>query len=161
RSGYLDESSDEARSCFVIVFVMDSSQSLARGAAPSLAVRFASRVVKTRHPGGCRHRPLRPSDPGRVSRQVRGWDAPGVMVGTDKEAWKSWDDAKKSALVAQIVSGKLSVKAACQRHDLSADTIQDWVRVFRRTTLRALDEHLRQTFLIQGADAASLSTAEY
>jgi uncharacterized protein DUF4388 len=97
----------------------------------------------------------------RVGRQEGGWDAPGVMVGTDKEAWKSWDDAKKSALVAQIVSGKLSVKAACQRHQLSADTIQDWVRVFRRTTLRALDEHLRQTFLIQGADAASLSTAEY
>jgi uncharacterized protein DUF4388/transposase len=84
-----------------------------------------------------------------------------VIVGTDKEAWKFWDDARKSALVAQIVSGKLSVKAACQRHDVSADTIQDWVRVFRRTTLRALDEHLRQTFLIQGADAASLSTAEY
>jgi uncharacterized protein DUF4388/transposase len=84
-----------------------------------------------------------------------------VIVGTDKESWKSWDDAKKSALVAQIVSGKLSVKAACQRHDLSAETIQDWVRVFRRTTLRALDEHLRQTFLLQGADAASLSTAEY
>jgi hypothetical protein len=74
---------------------------------------------------------------------------------------KAWDDAKKSALVAQIVSGKLSVKAACERHDLSPETIQDWVRVFRRTTLQAFDEHLRQTFLIQGADAAALGTAEY
>jgi hypothetical protein len=84
-----------------------------------------------------------------------------VVVGTDKESHKSWDDARKSALVAQIVSGKLSVKSACERHDLSAETIQDWVRVFRRTTLQALDEHLRQTFLIQGADAASLDSAEY
>jgi hypothetical protein len=79
----------------------------------------------------------------------------------DKESSKGWDDAKKSALVAQIVSGKLSVKSACERHDLSPETIQDWVRVFRRTTLQAFDEHLRQTFLIQGADAAALGTAEY
>jgi hypothetical protein len=79
----------------------------------------------------------------------------------EKDSSKSWDDAKKSALVAQIVSGKLSVKAACERHDLSPETIQDWVRVFRRTTLQAFDEHLRQTFLIQGADAAALGTAEY
>lgn len=79
----------------------------------------------------------------------------------DKESSKAWDDAKKSALVAQIVSGKLSVKSACERHDLSPETIQDWVRVFRRTTLQAFDEHLRQTFLIQGADAAALGTAEY
>ena len=79
----------------------------------------------------------------------------------EKESSKAWDDAKKSALVAQIVSGKLSVKSACDRHDLSPETIQDWVRVFRRTTLQAFDEHLRQTFLIQGADAAALGTAEY
>jgi hypothetical protein len=79
----------------------------------------------------------------------------------DKDSNKSWDDAKKSALVAQIVSGKLSVRSACERHDLSAETIQDWVRVFRRTTLQAFDEHLRQTFLIQGADAAALGSAEY
>lgn len=79
----------------------------------------------------------------------------------EKESSKAWDDAKKSALVAQIVSGKLSVKSACERHDLSPETIQDWVRVFRRTTLQAFDEHLRQTFLIQGADAAALGTAEY
>jgi hypothetical protein len=79
----------------------------------------------------------------------------------DKDSNKAWDDAKKSALVAQIVSGKLSVKSACERHDLSAETIQDWVRVFRRTTLQAFDEHLRQTFLIQGADAAALGSAEY
>jgi hypothetical protein len=79
----------------------------------------------------------------------------------DKETCKSWDDAKKSALVAQIVSGKLSVKAACERHDLSPESIQEWVRVFRRTTLQAFDEHLRQMFLIQGADAAALGTAEY
>src|SRR5690349_17166291 len=101
-----------------------------------------------------------PSVPMRRGRlRVLGY--PGVVVGTDKESHKSWDDARKSALVAQIVSGKLSVKSACERHDLSAETIQDWVRVFRRTTLQALDEHLRQTFLIQGADAASLDSAEY
>src|SRR5688572_2896300 len=79
----------------------------------------------------------------------------------DKESSKAWDDAKKSALVAQIVSGKLGVKSACERHDLSPEAIQGWVRVFRRTTVQAFDEHLRQTFLIQGADAASLGTAEY
>jgi hypothetical protein len=83
------------------------------------------------------------------------------VVATNEESDRSWDDAGKSALVAQIVSGKLSVKAACQRHELSAETIQDWVRVFRRTTLQALDEHLRQTFLIQGVDAALLGSAEY
>jgi hypothetical protein len=79
----------------------------------------------------------------------------------EEDSNKTWDDAKKSALVAQIVSGKLSVKSACERHELSPETIQDWVRVFRRTTLQAFDEHLRQTFLIQGADAAALGTAEY
>lgn len=84
-----------------------------------------------------------------------------MVVGMDNESCKSWDDAKKSALVAQIVSGKLSVKSACERHDLSAETIQDWVRVFRRTTLQAFDEHLRQAFLSQGADGAALGTAEY
>ena len=85
----------------------------------------------------------------------------GAAVGTNDNFGQTWDDARKSALVAQIVSGKLSVKAACERHELSPETIQDWVRVFRRTTLQALDEHLRQTFLIQGADAASLGSAEY
>jgi len=83
------------------------------------------------------------------------------VVETNEESGKSWDDARKSALVAQIVSGKLSVKSACERHELSAETIQDWVRVFRRTTLQALDDHLRQTFLIQGVDAALLGSAEY
>lgn len=89
------------------------------------------------------------------------WDNPGCEVETNDESSKSWDDARKSALVAQIVSGKLSVRAACERHELSAEAIQDWVRVFRRTTLQALDEHLRQTFLIQGLDAALLGSAEY
>lgn len=84
----------------------------------------------------------------------------GVAVGQN-DFGQTWDDARKSALVAQIVSGKLSVKDACARNGLSPETIQDWVRVFRRTTLQALDEHLRQTFLIQGADAASLGSAEY
>jgi uncharacterized protein DUF4388/transposase len=84
----------------------------------------------------------------------------GVAVGQN-DFGQSWDDARKSALVAQIVSGKLSVKDACERHGLSPETIQNWVRVFRRTTLQALDDHLRQTFLIQGADAASLGSAEY
>jgi hypothetical protein len=83
-----------------------------------------------------------------------------VAVGQN-DFGQTWDDARKSTLVAQIVSGKLSVKEACERHGLSPETIQDWVRVFRRTTLQALDEHLRQTFLIQGADAASLGSAEY
>jgi hypothetical protein len=83
-----------------------------------------------------------------------------VAVG-QKDFGQTWDDARKSGLVAQIVSGKLSVKDACARHGLSSETIQDWVRVFRRTTLQALDDHLRQTFLIQGADAASLGSAEY
>jgi Domain of unknown function (DUF4388)/Transposase len=84
-----------------------------------------------------------------------------VVARMEKDSCKSWDDAKKSALVAQIVSGKLSVKSACERHHLSSETIQDWVRVFRRTTLQAFDEHLRQTFLLQGADAAALGSAEY
>ena len=84
----------------------------------------------------------------------------GVAVGQN-DFGQTWDDARKSALVAQIVSGKLSVKDACARHGLSPEAIQDWVRVFRRTTLQALDDHLRQTFLIQGADAASLGSAEY
>jgi Domain of unknown function (DUF4388)/Transposase len=97
-----------------------------------------------------------------LTEAVSGGDVvPNVAARMDKDTRKSWDDAKKSALVAQIVSGKLSVKTACERGDLSPETIQDWVRVFRRTTLQALDEHLRQTFLIQGADAAALGSAEY
>lgn len=74
---------------------------------------------------------------------------------------KSWDEPAQAALIAQIVSGGLSLRAACERHGLSAETIRDWVPVYRQRALAALDETLHQTFASRGFGAERMSGAAY
>jgi len=71
-----------------------------------------------------------------------------------------WDDAKKSELIRRIVDGKLGVAAACRRHGLAQGLLLDWLRAFRRSTLLALDERLKQRLLAQGVPGESLGGAE-
>jgi hypothetical protein len=74
---------------------------------------------------------------------------------------KSWDEASQAALVAQILNGESSLRGACERHGLSAETVRDWVPVYRQKTLQALDERLEQTFVVRGASAIRAGGAAY
>jgi transposase-like protein len=74
---------------------------------------------------------------------------------------KSWDEASQTALIAQILSGAMSLRTACERHGLSAETLRDWVPVYRQKTLQALDERLQQTFAVRGAGAMRAGGAAY
>jgi transposase-like protein len=81
-------------------------------------------------------------------------------VAQDKSR-QAWDEARQGALIAQILRGKLSLKAACERYDLSAESVRDWVPVYRQKTLEALDAQLQQTFLVQGVMAERTGSAAY
>ncbi len=72
-----------------------------------------------------------------------------------------WDDAKKAALFADIVSLKLSIDEAATQHGLRVDVIQEWLRQFRRSALVAFDERLKKTLIDQGANADALTAAEF
>jgi hypothetical protein len=72
-----------------------------------------------------------------------------------------WDDARKAALFADIVSLKLSIDEAAALHGLRVDVIQEWLRQFRRSALVAFDERLKKTLIDQGANADALTAAEF
>jgi len=72
----------------------------------------------------------------------------------------AWDEATKSELVRRIVDGKLGVAAACRRHGLAEGELLDWLRAFRRSTLVALDERLKQRLLAQGVPSQTFGGAE-
>jgi hypothetical protein len=74
---------------------------------------------------------------------------------------QDWDDARKSALFADIVSLKLSIEEAAALHGLRVDVIQEWLRLFRRSALLAFDERLKKTLINQGANADALTAAEF
>jgi transposase-like protein len=70
------------------------------------------------------------------------------------------DDAARSELIDQIVVGKLRVSAACARHGFSEEQVLDWLRSFRRATLAAFDEQLKQRLVAQGMPASAFGSAE-
>jgi hypothetical protein len=70
------------------------------------------------------------------------------------------DDAARSELIDQIVMGKLRVSAACARHGHGEEQVIDWLRSFRRATLAAFDEQLKQRLLAQGVPASAFGSAE-
>ncbi|HEU4581482.1 MAG TPA: DUF4388 domain-containing protein [Polyangiaceae bacterium] len=70
------------------------------------------------------------------------------------------DDAARSELIDQIVMGKLRVSAACARHGYSEEQVIDWLRSFRRATLAAFDEQLKQRLVAQGVPASAFGSAE-
>ncbi len=76
-------------------------------------------------------------------------------------ARQDWDDGRKAALVAQIVNAQLSIRDACERHGLSSEQVQEWLRLFRRSALLAFDERLTQTLVNQGANADDFSAAHF
>jgi uncharacterized protein DUF4388 len=84
-----------------------------------------------------------------------------VTSHTRQGSGHDWDDAKKAALFADIVSLKLSIDQAAALHGLRVDVIQEWLRQFRRSALVAFDERLKKTLIDQGANADALTAAEF
>jgi hypothetical protein len=71
-----------------------------------------------------------------------------------------WGESARSELIEQIVVGKLDVAAACFRHDVAEELLLDWLRAFRRDTVLAFDERLRQRLIGQGVRASAFGGAE-
>jgi hypothetical protein len=84
-----------------------------------------------------------------------------VTSETRQGSGHDWDDAKKAALFADVVSLKLSIDEAAALHGLRVDVIQEWLRQFRRSALVAFDERLKKTLIDQGANADALTAAEF
>jgi hypothetical protein len=84
-----------------------------------------------------------------------------VTPQTRQGSGHDWDDARKAALFADIVSLKLSIDEAAALHGLRVDVIQEWLRQFRRSALVAFDERLKKTLIDQGANADALTAAEF
>src|SRR4051812_24657716 len=70
------------------------------------------------------------------------------------------DDAARSELIDQVVMGKLRVSAACARYGFSEEQVLDGLRSFRRATLAAFDEQLKQRLVAQGMPASGFGSAE-
>lgn len=64
-------------------------------------------------------------------------------------------------MLNQIVVGKLSIPAACQRYALGEGTLVEWLRAFRRATVLAFDARLKQRLIAQGASASDFGAAEF
>jgi hypothetical protein len=84
-----------------------------------------------------------------------------VTSQTRQGSGHDWDDGRKAALFADIVSLKLSIDEAAALHGLRVDVIQEWLRLFRRSALVAFDERLKKTLIDQGANADALTAAEF
>jgi transposase-like protein len=69
-------------------------------------------------------------------------------------------DTLRSEIVARLLRGELGMHEACERYALTPEGIGDWVRDFRRSTLKAFDEHVRATLSRQGVDMAAFSATE-
>jgi hypothetical protein len=72
-----------------------------------------------------------------------------------------WNESQQATLIAQILSGELSLEAACRQHGLSTKLVRTWVPVYRHRTLQALDEKLQQRSLIESVNADRLGHAAY
>jgi transposase-like protein len=68
--------------------------------------------------------------------------------------------ALRSEIVARLLRGELGMREACERYGLTPECIGDWVRDFRRSTLKAFDEHVRATLSRQGVDMAGFAATE-
>jgi hypothetical protein len=70
-------------------------------------------------------------------------------------------DARARELVPQIVDGTLSVQAACERHHVRREDVQEGLGAFYRTARIAFDEQLRRNLIRQGATADALGGGEF
>jgi hypothetical protein len=71
-----------------------------------------------------------------------------------------WGESARSELIDQIVAGRLGLSAACSRHGVAEELLLDWLRAFRRATVLAFDERLRQRLIGQGVPACAFGGAE-
>lgn len=74
---------------------------------------------------------------------------------------REWDEPRKSALCARIVSGELTLDAACAENELTLSDVEDWLREFRRLALLEFDAELKGRLMSQGASAAAQSAAVF
>jgi len=72
-----------------------------------------------------------------------------------------WDESRQAALIVQILSGELSLGEACRLHALSVEAVRSWVPLYRHQTLRALDEKLLASLLIENVNQNGLGNAAY
>ncbi len=87
------------------------------------------------------------------------WDI--LRHGMTDIASDAWDESRQATLIARILSGEWSLEAACRLLGLSAETVRNWVPVYRHRTLQALDEKLQQTSLISAVNEEWLGNAAY
>jgi transposase-like protein len=100
-------------------------------------------------------------DPGRAPRTTAIVPIEARVAEERQHSGESCDEARKAALIAQIVEAQLTVEMVCERYGLSTDEVQDWLRAFRRSTLLAFDSQLTETLVRQGADPTVLAAAEF
>ena len=55
-----------------------------------------------------------------------------------------WITKRKAAVIAQIVTGRLTIEEACQRYNLSLDELSCWQRAFDRYGLSGLQSTKEQ-----------------
>jgi hypothetical protein len=80
-----------------------------------------------------------------------------LMPGSIKTGGDS-HDTLRSEIVARLLRGELGMHE--ERYGLTPDVIGDWVRDFRRSTLKAFDDHVRATLSRQGVDMPAFSATE-
>lgn len=64
-------------------------------------------------------------------------------------------------MCARIVSGELTLEAACASSSVVASEIEDWLLEFRQQALVEFDAHLKQSLLQQGAHTAAQTSAKF
>lgn len=77
-----------------------------------------------------------------------------------EDSERPWDETRKWELLAQVLVGKLSLRAACERHRIPEAELHEWLRGFQRSALAAFEEQLRLALIQNGAPAAALGGAE-
>lgn len=93
----------------------------------------------------------------------RQWGGNSELMTTEiqQRSGVDWDEARRSALLTDIVQGTLGIQAACDQHGLALEQIHDWLRLFRRSALLAFDEQLKQNLVNQGLSAEAIRGAEF
>lgn len=73
----------------------------------------------------------------------------------------SIDERLRDEIVRGVVTGKLRIRDACARYQVSQESIVGWVAALRRSSLLTFDAHLRQILEHQGIDASPIAAAEF
>jgi transposase-like protein len=82
------------------------------------------------------------------------------MPGITK-AGGEWNDRDKADVVARVLNGSLDVQEACAQYGLSVESLRDWVLSFRRSAIRAFDQHLKDTLFSGGIEVGDVAPAGF